>query len=171
MGPHGGLITSREGACVSSSLQKEIKSVASALGELSELEVQSTREYHAFISSFLELLSDHFGGDTTVNHLRIGSYIGLRSQHQKTPTSHKEITEALHISRPTVSRIVKEFVDIGWVARRPDDNDGRKQLLEITPDHEVEDCFERDFRILMNGLLNSFAAGRIVMVDPGKRSF
>jgi len=139
--------------------------------KLNTLELQSTREYHAFVSGFLELLAEHFGGDTTVNHLRVGNFIGLRSQYQRAPTSHKEITEALRISRPTVSRIVKEFVEKQWVVREPDDNDSRKHLLAITPDHAMEDSFERDFRKLLNLLFEKYSAGKIVQVDPGKRSF
>lgn len=138
---------------------------------LSAVERHSTHEIYRFKKEFVDLLAEHFGGHTTLNHLRVGNYIGLRSQYEIEPTSNGQIAQALGLSRATVSRIVSDFIQCGWVRETSHPDDGRKRLLVITPDHQFADRFERAFRRSVNELVDSFVSGKIVMVDPEKKSF
>jgi DNA-binding MarR family transcriptional regulator len=134
-------------------------------------EFQTAQEIQAFIGLFLGTLAKHFGGETTLNHLRIGSYIGLKSIYEGDATSNKEIAETLGISRPTVSRIVHEFIAQKWVRERPHPEDGRKRLIEIVPGHPASDRFERDFRRLLNKMLKRYEEQKIVILDPDISGF
>lgn len=138
---------------------------------LSTREFETTRELHRFKADLFELLARHFGGSSTLNHLRVGNFIGLCSQYEGRPTSNVEIPNALQLSRSTVSRIVADFVRTGWVTESPHPDDGRRRLLVITPDHPREDEFERALRGRLNELMDQYAAGRILRVDPDKKSF
>lgn len=138
---------------------------------LEPAEFQTAQEIHAFIGQFMGILAKHFGGETTLNHLRIGSYIGLKSMYEGDATSNKDIAETLGISRPTVSRIVHEFIEQKWVCERPHPEDGRRRIIEIMPGHPASDRFERDFRRILNKMLKRYAERKIVLLDPDKRGF
>jgi DNA-binding MarR family transcriptional regulator len=139
--------------------------------ELTADERRTTRELHRFKTEILDVMAEHFGGHATLNHLRVGSYLGLRSQHDGEPTSNAEIAAALGISRPTVSRIVADFVQAGWVKEYPHPEDGRRRLLAITPEHAAGDRFEREFRRRINRLIRGYLAGEFVIVSSRKKSF
>ncbi len=134
-------------------------------------EFQTAQEIQAFIGLFLGTLARHFGGETTLNHLRIGSYIALMSLYVGDATSNKDIAETLGISRPTVSRIVHEFIQQKWVRERAHPEDGRRRIIEIMPGHPASDRFERDFRRLLNTLLKRYEEHGIVIFDPDKPGF
>jgi DNA-binding MarR family transcriptional regulator len=138
---------------------------------LTREELRSTHELYRLKKDIVDLLAQHFGGHTTLNHLRVGNIIGLSSQYESRPVSNHEIAKALGISRATVSRIVADFIRCGWVRETPHPEDGRRRLLVITPEHEHADKFEREFRRLVNNLIDGYEAGTIVKVDPDKRSF
>ena len=138
---------------------------------LSKLELKSTHYLKAFVGDVLHLLSLHFNGETTLNHLQIGNYIGLISLYEGKPTSNKSIADALGIPRSSVSRIVADFIKKGWVIEQSHPEDGRKKQLLIAPGHPLADNFEKQFRHLLNDLLQHFVSGRIVPVDPSKKSF
>ncbi len=138
---------------------------------LARAEFQTAQEIQAFIGLFLGTLAKHFGGETTLNHLRIGSYIGLMSLYVGDATSNKDIAETLGISRPTVSRVVHELIEQKWVRERPHPEDGRRRLIEIVPGHPASDRFERDFRRLLNTLLKRYEERGIIIFDPDKSSF
>ncbi|MEZ5566225.1 MAG: MarR family transcriptional regulator [Gammaproteobacteria bacterium] len=135
------------------------------------VEFDTARDIQAFVGLFLALLAKHFGGETTVNHLRIGSFIGLRTLYEDTSTSNKEIAQALGISHSTVSRIVHEFIEQKWIRQRPHPEDGRRRLIEIVPGHPLTDQFERDFRRLLNRMLQSFEERKLILLDPDKHAF
>jgi DNA-binding MarR family transcriptional regulator len=139
--------------------------------ELTSKELATTRYLHEFMGEILRLLSTHFKGETTLNDLRIGSYIGLMSQHKSKLTSNKDIAETLDIPPSTVSRIVKDFIKQGWVVEYPHPEDGRKKLLSIVHNHEREDGFERSFRSILNELLQRYDEGRLINVPASKKSF
>lgn len=138
---------------------------------LTPTELQTTRYLHELSADFMRLLSEHFGGETTLNHLRIGNYIGLNSHYLGQPTSNKDIAAALGISRPTVSRIVGDFIDQGWVVEKPHPDDGRRRLLQIAPGHPAADRFEKVFRGRINDLLQRYDRGEVVQVDPSRKSY
>ncbi len=139
--------------------------------ELSKLELKSAHYMKSLIGEVLSLLSLHFKGATTINHLRIGHYIGQISLYENRPTNNAEIATALGIPRATVSRIVSDCVEKQWVVERADPDDGRKKLLYIEPDHPLADNFEKDFRQLVNELIENFSSGKIVLIDPVRDGF
>jgi DNA-binding MarR family transcriptional regulator len=139
--------------------------------DLDSKELATTRYLHEFMGEVLRLLSVHFQGQTTLNDLRIGNYIGLLSQHQSKATSNKDIAEALGIPPSTVSRIVKDFVEAKWVAEDSHPEDGRKKLLSIALDHDRADGFEKSFRSIMNELLKQYDDGKLIHVCAEKKSF
>ena len=132
--------------------------------KLSRKELATTYYLHEFMGEVLRLLSLHFKGQTTLNHLRIGSYIGFLTFYKSNLTSNKDIADALDIPRSTVSRIVKDFIDEKWVMESPHPEDGRKKLLSIVPGHADEDRFERSFRAILNDLLQDYDDGKLVHV-------
>lgn len=141
------------------------------MSQVTKAEFDTTRELYSFKVELLELMAEHFGGQTTLNHLRVGNFIGKRSQYDDRPTTNAEIARGLRISRATVSRIVSDFVRAGWVTEYAHPDDGRKRLLVITPGHPKGDRFERAFRRRLNDLLTQYSAGKIIHVDPKKRMF
>jgi DNA-binding MarR family transcriptional regulator len=134
--------------------------------KLNRIEKKSAHYAKALIGEIYRSLSDHFGGETTINQLRIGHYIGLMSLYHRKPTNNKDIVDRLGIPRSTVSRIVADCVARGWVIERRDPEDQRRKQLFIPDDHPLADNFEKDFRRLTNELLAQFEAGRLVKVDP-----
>jgi DNA-binding MarR family transcriptional regulator len=138
---------------------------------LSTLELKSAQYLKSYIGEILQLLSLHFEGGATINQLRVGHYIGLMSQYKGKPTSNKNIADALGIPRSTVSRIVTDCIEKGWVIERAHAEDGRKKELLIVPGHPDGDNFEKDFRRLLNEAVQLFDSGKIIRVDPSKEGF
>jgi DNA-binding MarR family transcriptional regulator len=134
-------------------------------------ELQTTHYLHALVGDVLSLLSEHFKGQTTLNDLRIGNYIGLASHYEGRATNNKDISDALGISRPTVSRIVTDFIEQRWVIETPDPDDGRRKQIKISAEHPLADNFEKDFRVLINNLLQLYESRKVTLVDPSKKSF
>jgi DNA-binding MarR family transcriptional regulator len=139
--------------------------------DLTKREQKSTHYLKAFIGDTLQMLSVHFKGETTINHLRIGHYIGFMSLYKGEATSNKDIADALGIPRSTVSRIVGDCIQKGWVIEKPHPEDARKRQLEIIPGHPLADNFEKDFRDRLNQMMQLFQCGKLVPVDPLKKSF
>jgi DNA-binding MarR family transcriptional regulator len=48
-----------------------------------------------------------------------------------------DFAEAVGISRPTATGVLKTLQGRGWVQRRPSPDDGRRVLLRLTPDGEA----------------------------------
>jgi DNA-binding MarR family transcriptional regulator len=138
---------------------------------LSTLELKSAQYLKSYIGEILQLLSLHFEGATTINQLRIGHYIGLMSQYKGKPTSNKNIADTLGIPRSTVSRIVADCIEKGWVIETPHTEDGRKKELLIVPGHPDGDNFEKGFRHLLIETVQLFDSGKIVPVDSSKEGF
>lgn len=108
---------------------------------------------HAFMTRVLALMAGHFRGDATLNHLRIGNYIGLRDLFHGEPTTNKQIAAALGISTSTVSRIVTELMRRGYVSEALHPEDHRIRLLRIVPGHPLAQGFESELRALLQELL------------------
>jgi len=49
------------------------------------------------------------------------------------PLSQRELVPALHLEKSTVSRLVVDLIDRGWVIRERDAHDARVQLMRRTP--------------------------------------
>ncbi len=139
--------------------------------KLSDLELKSTRNVKIFIGDVLQLLAAHFHGETTINQLRIGHYIGLMSLYNRTATSNKDISKELGIPRSTVSRIVADYVKKGWVHEQPDPEDGRRKQIIIPLGHPLADNYEKEFRKRLNDLIHQHNTENFVLVDPEKDGF
>jgi len=56
--------------------------------------------------------------------------VALRNEE---PLSQRELVRALNLEKSTVSRLVVELIDRGWVVRARDVSDARVQLMRRTP--------------------------------------
>ena len=115
-------------------------------------EFPSGHDIQELMVAIFGLLSGHFGGDATINQLRIGSYIGLKGLFEKEPTYNKEISQALNIPPSTVTRVVSELIAQGYVAEQVHLEDGRINLLTIDDDHPRAQGFESEILVLVMGL-------------------
>ena len=66
-----------------------------------------------------------------------------------------ELSEVLDLTEVTVSRFVGTLEREGWIQRRPDPNDARARLIEITD--RARDALPRFVRVSNQLLDNSFA--------------
>ena len=138
---------------------------------LTEKERQSALEHKILIGLILRLLAERFGGETTVNQMRIGHYVGLKSLYEKEPTNNTDISRSLKIPRSTVSRIITDCIAKGWVREQSDPEDGRKKMLVVPTDHPEADGFETDFRKALAEFLERYDAGEITKVDADGNGF
>lgn len=121
----------------------------------------------------LRLLSEHFRGDATINHLRIGNYLGIKCLFEGRPTTNKEVSTALGLPPSTVSRVITDFMQHGYVVETPHPDDGRVRLIQITPGHSLALGFETELRALINNLLQRHEEKQFVQVqdfDPFAQS-
>ncbi|MGI9307910.1 MAG: MarR family transcriptional regulator [Gammaproteobacteria bacterium] len=108
----------------------------------------STREQE-FFGDLLAMLATHVGGESTLNLLRIGHFISLRSEYQYCETSNAEISSQLNIPRSTVSRIVSDLIEAKMVLEQTDPDDGRRRLLKIADQHPDKGTIERSLYALV----------------------
>ncbi len=139
--------------------------------ELSKRDKKSALEHKRLIGEILKLLAERFGGETTLNQMRIGHYAGLKSLYERVPTNNTDMSKTLGIPRSTVSRIVNDCIDKGWLLERPDLEDGRKRLVVVPADHPEADGFEIAFRALMVEFLTLYDEGEITKVDCDGNGF
>ena len=83
-----------------------------------------------FARNLYRLLAENFGGDTTLNELRVMNQIILchiKGRHCSVTALHK----VTGIPIPTVSRAVAHLQYSGYVTDRRDPHDGRKRIISI----------------------------------------
>ena len=97
-----------------------------------EITAETLVQFHR---TLLKELSDAYGGDSTLNEVRIMNQIISCSLKGRTcsVTALQRITE---IPLATVSRSVASLQEGGWVSERADPNDGRKRILSLGPRSE-----------------------------------
>lgn len=84
---------------------------------------------------YLALLSEKYGGASTLNEIRVMNGIMLA---EETGCCHPGVTslaDALEMPKATVSRAVANLMAKGWVAEEADPDDRRKRLLRTTGAH------------------------------------
>jgi DNA-binding MarR family transcriptional regulator len=54
--------------------------------------------------------------------------------YRRGPTTGVSLAELERIQPQSLTRVLADLVEAGLISRRPDPQDGRRQLLEITPD-------------------------------------
>jgi len=110
-----------------------------------------------FSRNGLEILAEKYGGDCTLNEVRVMIQI-IRCNLNGRTCSVTSLHKVTGIPMPTVSRAVANLQRDGWLSERRDPNDGRKRIIsfgprsiEATPD-DIDRSIQwiKDFR--RNGL-------------------
>lgn len=86
----------------------------------------------AYNSAYLAMLHRKFGGESTINELRVMNavFCAAIAGHDIGVT---QVSRALTIPKSTVSRAVLKLRRAGWISEVPSPNDGRRRLLCVTP--------------------------------------
>ena len=82
--------------------------------------------------TLLAELAEKYGGDCTLNELRVINQVvrcSLEGQTCGVTALHK----VTGIPIPTVSRAVANLQNDGWLSDRPDPADGRKRIISLGP--------------------------------------
>ncbi len=85
-----------------------------------------------FARNLYLLLAEKFGGDTTLNELRVMNQIILCHVKGRC-CSVTALHKVTGIPIPTVSRVVAHLQDSGYLADRQDPDDGRKRIISLSP--------------------------------------
>ena len=123
-------------------------------------EFPSYHEVQELMYQVLGLLASNFSGETTINSLRIGNYIGLKSIYRLEPTNNKDISRSLKIAPSTVTRIVTHLIDRGYVIESSHPDDGRIKLIAIVDAHPLQTGFESELRKVVRDFLLSYDSSR-----------
>jgi hypothetical protein len=116
----------------------------------------SAHDIQELMVAIFGMLSDHFGGDATINQLRIGSYIGLKALFEDKYTYNRDISLTLGIPPSTVTRIVTELIAQGYVTEEDHPEDGRVRLISMMGDHPLSLNFESELRELVKKLIYDY---------------
>ena len=103
---------------------------------LTERIVRSEEELHAVVVRWLEPVS--MPADLTLRQVQVLALV------RATPDlTGQDLARVLDVTTPTMSGIVERIVSRGWLERRPDPADRRRQLLRVTAaGAEVLDALE-----------------------------
>ena len=85
-----------------------------------------------FTRTMLKTLSDRFGGEVTLNELRVITQV-LRCHLAGRTCGVTVLHRVTGIPIPTVSRSVAHLQSEGWLSERADPSDGRKRIIFIGP--------------------------------------
>ncbi len=85
-----------------------------------------------FARNGLTILAEKYGGDCTLNEVRVMIQI-IRCQLEGRTCSVTALHKVTGIPMPTVSRAVGNLQRDGWLSEQQDPNDGRKRLLSFGP--------------------------------------
>jgi len=96
-----------------------------------------------FTRSLYLLLAEKFGGDTTLNELRVMNQIIL-CHFKGRCCSVTALHKVTGIPIPTVSRVVAHLQYSGYLVDRRDPDDGRKRIISLDSRAEVQMSVEID---------------------------
>ena len=86
------------------------------------------------------------------------------------PMGQKQLCERLHLSKSTVSRLVSQLIERGWVQREPDVSDGRAVLVSLTGEgRDVAERLGRGRARRFEDLLAAIPDDQCVVVIEGIR--
>ena len=85
-----------------------------------------------FTRKLYSALAEKYGGDRTLNELRVMNQIICCSLKGRT-CSVTALHKVTGIPIPTVSRSVANLQSHGWLSSRQDPNDGRKRIISLGP--------------------------------------
>ena len=84
------------------------------------------------------------------------------------PLGQRQLSERLHLSKSTVSRLVSQLIACGWVQRKPDVTDGRAVLVSLTDEgRDVADRLGRARARRFEDLLAAVPDDRRAVVIEG----
>lgn len=85
---------------------------------------------HAFARRFFETARRQEGDEVSMMHGRI---LGLLYHNRERDVYQRDIEDAFHISRSSVTGIVKRMEEKGYILRRSVEGDARLKKLTLTP--------------------------------------
>ncbi len=85
-----------------------------------------------FARNGLQILADKYGGDCTLNEVRVMVQI-IRCHLEGLTCSVTALHKVTGIPMPTVSRAVASLQSDGWLSEQRDPDDGRKRLISFGP--------------------------------------
>jgi len=88
-----------------------------------------------FARNGLQILSEKYGGDCTLNEVRVMVQI-IHCHLDGRRCSVTGLHKATGIPMPTVSRAVTNLQREGWLTERQDPTDGRKRIISFGPRSE-----------------------------------
>ena len=83
-----------------------------------------------FTRTNLRILSERYGGETTLNELRVINQV-IRCDLAGRSCCVTALHRITGIPIPTVSRCVANLQRDGWLSERPDPDDGRKRIISL----------------------------------------
>lgn len=103
--------------------------------------------------NLFRLMAEKYGGDCTLNELRVMNQIVYGSFEERT-CCVTDLHKVTGIPMPTVSRSVGHLRNNGWLSDKRDPSDGRKRIISLNPraleqtGREIRDAVQwfNDFR-------------------------
>lgn len=92
-----------------------------------------------FVYRSMNIVAEFYGGETTLNQIRVAQYVNWQSGVLDHPTTHQEICAALDMPPSTVTRAIAKFINLGWLIEKTDPDDGRKRINLINLDNPKMD--------------------------------
>ena len=83
--------------------------------------------------AYLDILASHYGGDATINEIRVMNCIVRAHCFDRAQLGVSAIAARTGISKSTVSRSVLKLRSKGWIREIDGDADGRRRYLHLTP--------------------------------------
>ncbi|MDB5945756.1 MAG: transcriptional regulator, MarR family with acetyltransferase [Ramlibacter sp.] len=90
-------------------------------------QVKSVRGFNRFYTQRIGVLAPYLGSDLSLTEVRVLYELA----HRKHPAA-SELARDLSLDAGYLSRILRRFHTLGWLARSPSPADARQQLLELT---------------------------------------
>ncbi len=84
-------------------------------------------------------LSERFGGETTLNELRVINQVVCCHLDGRT-CCVTDLHKMTGIPIPTVSRVVGHLQDGGWLSAQQDPDDGRRRIISLGPRSRERTC-------------------------------
>ena len=85
-----------------------------------------------FSRNLLRQLAEKYGGDRTLNELRVMNQI-IRCSLQGRTCCVTDLHKVTGIPMPTVSRSVAHLQNDSWLSEREDPDDGRRRIISLGP--------------------------------------
>ena len=84
-----------------------------------------------FVSDYLEMVASNYGGDITVNQIRVLHFVSCHIVNGNSYASHGAICRGLGLPAATVTRAVGTFVAKGVLQEETDPKDARRRRISF----------------------------------------